>query len=64
MITVQPKEKSILKARYEGPFEIRIVKGAGNVVVVESQFGRQLVRNRRNIKLIRYTKEQEEKTEL
>ena len=45
MIRVLPKEKSILKARCEGPFEERIVKAAGNVVVVENQFGRLLVRN-------------------
>ena len=64
MIRVLPKEKSILKARYEGPFEVKIVKGAGNVVVVENQFGRQLVRNRSHVKPIRYTQEQEEKTEL
>ena len=64
MIRVLPKEKSILKARYEGPFEVKIFKGAGHVVVVENQFGRQLVRNRSHIKPIRYTPEHEHKTEL
>ena len=32
--------------------------------MVENQFGRQLVRNRSHVKPIRYTQEQEEKTEL
>ena len=48
MIRVLPKEKFMLKARYEGLFEVKTVKGAGNavvvvVVVLENQFGRQLV---------------------
>ena len=54
IIRVLLKEKSILKARYEGPFEVKIVNGAGNVVVVENQFGRQLVRKRSHVKPIRY----------
>ena len=62
MIRILPIEKSILKARYEGPYEVKKIKGAGNVVVVQNQFGRQLIRNKRHVKSIRYS-QREVKTE-
>ena len=63
MIRVLPKEKSILKPRYEGPYEVKNVKGAGNAVVVENRFGRQIVRNRSHVKLVRYESERKSKVE-
>ena len=40
------------------------MKGAGNVVVVQNRFGRQLIRKKRHVKPIRYSPTQKEKTEL
>ena len=61
VIRILPIEKSILKARYEGPYEVKKIKG---VVVVQNRFGRQLIRNKRHVKRIRYSPTQKEKTEL
>ena len=47
MIRILPIEKSILKARNEGRYEVKKIKGAGNVVVVQNWFGKQLIRNKR-----------------
>jgi len=52
MIRILPKEKSIVKGRYEGPYKVTGIKSKGNVIIVENNKGNEMVRNRKHVKLI------------